>query len=382
MTTLKEKLRIMAEAAQSVSRKTRETHRSGRGDFSCEKWVYPLNYGDKVYLNEMHQVPAGLFWSLADRHGEELDIESLRFLDVETTGLYGSGVQAFLVGVGLYSGDTFHVHQLLMEDFSGETELLLNLADLCRDAKALVTFNGRVFDVPLLEARYAMNRMESPFPEINVDLLHPARRLWKIRLSSCALKNLEEKILGQRRVGDIDGSEIPGRYFQFLRSGNRLLLEDILMHNRLDVLSMPLIACAMANLLRDPTAAQEHADRYSAGRYYLRRGDSAVAEDCFSCVKDDYWLFARRELSLILKRQKRTGEAMEIWKEMTQLCPQDLFAHLEMAKVYEHRLKDIESAVLCCEKALGAQMNARELLELQARRARLKKKQQRQRLNQ
>jgi uncharacterized protein YprB with RNaseH-like and TPR domain len=148
------------------------------------------------------------------------DLGRAAFLDTETTGLAGgSGTAAFLVGVGFLDGDRFRVRQYFMRDYHEEPALLQALAEDMAAFPHLVTFNGKMFDLPLLDARYRLNRARSPLASAShLDLLHPARRLWKMRLECCRLQSLEAALLGVRRQGDIPGDEIPRLYFEYLRS--------------------------------------------------------------------------------------------------------------------------------------------------------------------
>jgi len=153
------------------------------------------------------------------------------FLDTETTGLSrGAGTVAFLIGIGYLDGKEFVVEQYLMRDYPDEVDLLNAVCSAAKRFKAIVTFNGANFDLLLLNSRLTMHRMRGEMPEMeNVDLLLPARKLWKLRLRSCRLSNLEEQILGQKRTDDLPGSEVPGRYFEYLKTSTRE--KDIVKYN-------------------------------------------------------------------------------------------------------------------------------------------------------
>ena len=135
------------------------------------------------------------------------DLSRLMFLDTETTGLAGgTGTCAFLIGLGAVEGSQFVVRQLFLRDYPEEKAMLSALADALKTHEGLVTFNGKTFDIPLLETRYALARMKSPFTRLHhLDLLHPARRLWKLRLENCRLGHLESEVLGVHREGDVEG---------------------------------------------------------------------------------------------------------------------------------------------------------------------------------
>ncbi len=164
------------------------------------------------------------------------------FIDLETTGLSGgAGTVAFLVGCAYFDGGALQVRQFLLSSFNAERALLAAAAELFDDADLIVTYNGKTFDVPMMETRWAFHRMPAPLEEVpHFDMLHPARRLWRSRSTltddgGCRLTTLERMLLNLRRVGDVDGFEIPGRFFQFLRTGDARPLEPVLEHNRLDL---------------------------------------------------------------------------------------------------------------------------------------------------
>ena len=159
------------------------------------------------------------------------------FVDLETTGLAGgAGTYAFLVGFGWFDGAVFRIRQFFLSSFAAERALLEAVTEIADAAGTVVTYNGKSFDLPLLETRFVMNRMVTPFAMPHVDMLHPARRLWKDE-EECRLTLLEASLCGHRREGDVPGFEIPARYFHFVRSGDARGLAAVMEHNRLDLLS-------------------------------------------------------------------------------------------------------------------------------------------------
>ena len=144
--------------------------------------------------------------------------EPLWFLDLETTGLAGgAGTQAFLVGCARLDAGGFRVRQFLLPGYEHERALLAQVSAWASAQGAIVTFNGKSFDVPLIETRYLFHRQRFPLEgRAHVDMLHPARRLWRARgewegssEASCSLGTLEKLLAGVHRVGDVPGFEIP-----------------------------------------------------------------------------------------------------------------------------------------------------------------------------
>src|SRR5262249_24635943 len=179
------------------------------------------------------------------------------FIDLETTGLSGgAGTVAFLVGCGYFDLGAFQVRQFLLTSYTAERALLAAVAEFFDDADLIVTYNGKTFDVPVMETRWLFHRMEMPLDGVpHFDALHSTRRLWKNRVDAdvaadggCRLTTLERALFGFRRVGDVGGFEIPSRFFQFLRSGDPRPLEPVLEHNRLDLVSLAAVTARAARL--------------------------------------------------------------------------------------------------------------------------------------
>ena len=290
-----------------------------------------------------------------------LDYRDALFLDTETTGLAGgTGTLAFLVGVGWYEGGFFVTRQLFARDHSEEPAILSHLAELAKERRFLVTFNGKAFDVGLLTARYILNRLEDPFPRMpHLDLLHPSRRLLGHRLDNSRLVTIEGAVLGFWREGDVPGYEIPQRYFDWLHSRNPGLITGIIEHNRLDILSMAALALHLCELLGYGPDAEgvEHSDVMAASRLCMDRGESDLACRMYHKLafsgESPFRQEARRNLSLAWKREGKWDQASVLWKEMATDRPLDTFPLTELAKWYEHRVGDLVSARELVKRALG-----------------------------
>jgi len=194
------------------------------------------------------------------------------FLDTETTGLAGgSGTYAFLIGVGRICSDGFRVRQFFMREYSEEKSLLAGLTAHLAEFETLVTYNGKTYDQPLLETRYCMNRDKPPFARLpHFDLLHGARRLWKLRFENCRLVHLERQILGVEREGDLPGEMIPYVYFDYLRTKEAQRLVPIFHHNAIDILTLACLTGIVPSVFRSAN------DCASLERLGLRRGDEMV----------------------------------------------------------------------------------------------------------
>ncbi|MCK4299807.1 MAG: ribonuclease H-like domain-containing protein, partial [Planctomycetes bacterium] len=315
---------------------------------------------------------------------------SLAFLDTETTGLAGgTGTYAFLVGVGRYDGQEFHLAQFFMRDPIEEPALLAALTEFLRPCQALVTFNGKGFDVPLLNARYITNGEQSPLVSLaHLDLLPLARRLWRPRLPSRALGYLEEHILGLIRAQeDVPGWVIPSLYFGYLRSGDARAMKSVFYHNAMDVLSLAALLSHVAGLLDDPlSGAVVHGlDLVAMGKMFENLGRLEKAAQLYErglshdLPEDMHWKTVRW-LSFVQKRRGNLSAAVTLWREAVRSG--QIYAHVELAKFYEHTQRDYGEAAQWTHAAL-ALVNApdfprhecrRWLADLEHRLARLHRK--------
>jgi uncharacterized protein YprB with RNaseH-like and TPR domain len=294
----------------------------------------------------------------------------LLFLDLETTGLFGgAGTQAFLVGCAAIDGDSIRVRQFLLPGFEHERAVLNELQAWARDYGAICTFNGRAFDVPLIETRFMFHRLPCALDGVpHLDMLHAARRLWKQRPltigtpdpddSSCSLAVLEKHLAGLHRIGDVPGYEIPSRFFRFVRDGDARPLEAVLEHNRLDLISLAVVlARAITLITRGPGEARTAQEAYGLARVYERAGAHDNAEASLLKTIDfarrvggepEVHAEALRRLAWLRRRARRVHEAADAWRELASLprCAASLRreAREALAIHYEHRSKNLQVA--------------------------------------
>jgi len=291
--------------------------------------------------------------------------ERLVYLDTETTGLAGgTGTCAFLIGVGTLEGTQFVVRQFFLRDYPEEKAMLRALAEILNSFEGLVTYNGKTFDVPLLETRYALARLKSPFARLlHLDALHPARRLWKLRLESCKLTELESAVLGIEREGDVAGSEIPGIYFEYLRSGDARGLQPVFYHNALDIMTLAAVTVELARAMGDATTLDSPVDLFSLSRMFEFAGAREQSvETCQRALSgglpEEIEARALYQLAWHYKRQRQHELAVATWLELTRRAsPLALEAFEELAIHYEHHQRDPQSAM---EFALAALERLRE----------------------
>ena len=284
----------------------------------------------------------------------DFDPRRILYLDTETTGLGGSGTVAFLVGLGFLTDEGFEVHQYLMRDYPEEPYLLKHVAAGLGKFDVLCTFNGTTFDVPLLESRFLMNRMDRACLELpHLDLLHMCRRLWKLRLGRCSLGRLEEVILGRPREEDIPGSEVPQRYFTYLRTGQMSLLDDILRHNAQDIASLCVLLNHMADLYLHPEKIRFSEDVYSMGRALERVDRTEQARKCYRLAsRGRVGDLASSALAVSYRRGGQREEAAEVWREMIREGRGGVRPYVELAKYEEHIRRDVPAALKLTEQAM------------------------------
>jgi uncharacterized protein YprB with RNaseH-like and TPR domain len=388
------------------------------------------------YLNATRESLGALPWFL-DRAGATgagaatNTAPRLLCFDLETTGLSGgAGTYAFLVGFGFFDDDGFRTRQFFLRGFGEERALLHAVEDelasiQAADRTVLVTYNGRAFDVPLIETRYQMHRLRSPFgPMPHVDMLFPARRLWKKRLTpaagrglrtegnytrdaaigrqpstfspvesapgSCALQAIERDILGLHRQDDVPGWEIPARYFGYTRTGDASGLASVLEHNRLDLVSLGAVAAVILEMVGEGAeVARERHDSLALGRLLDSLGRVDDAERCFAAAATDdgmldgeldrmvradalHWLARHR------RRARRFGDAATAWQQLAEIQGVDAELRREaleaLAVHHEHRAKNLEQARAFALSALQLADDAKRVDEVRHRLGRLSKK--------
>ncbi|MFC1936813.1 ribonuclease H-like domain-containing protein, partial [Chloroflexota bacterium] len=332
-----------------------------QGDVFVVETVYPLGHPHgsfKLALSAPMEMMAE--WA-KDPEIQNTPLEGYAFIDTETTGLAGgSGTYAFMIGVGRFEEEQFRLAQFFMRDPAEEPAMLTALEEFLIPCQTVVSFNGKAFDLPLIEARYITNGAPPPLKGTpHLDLLHLARRLWRQRLPSRALGYLEEHILGQTRSEeDTPGWLIPEMYFDYLRSGDARPLKGVFYHNAMDILSMVTLTEHTAHMLADPLGSSvEHAlDLVALGRLHQDLGYPAKAVEIFcrgleqDLPPETYQATVKR-LSYLHRRLGELPEALSLWWQAAS--DREIYAHEELAKYYEHRAKDYPEAIRWTEAALA-----------------------------
>jgi uncharacterized protein YprB with RNaseH-like and TPR domain len=326
-------------------------------------------------VGALSEIPADIFSALGGEEPLDAPPERWAFLDTETTGLAGgSGTVAFLVGVGVISSGGFELKQYFLREPAEEASMLAALANDLARFDVLVTYNGKSFDVPLLETRFTMNRRKAPFTRLkHVDLLYGARRLWRLKLESCRLQELEKRILGHERVDDVGGGFIPNLYFDYLRNGDAAPLEPVLLHNAIDILSLACLTAIVPQAIRQPERLKHGEELAGLARWFRNEDRLEEAASlmqlalkkpmCDELVWETLW-----QLADIQRKLGRHDAALAGWSELSTVAnPYQAQALERLAMHYERREKN---AALALEFTLAALAITR-TPELEKREARL-----------
>ncbi len=331
-------------------------------------------------ISSLLELPDDLLGPLSGGEAPSAPVSRWAFLDTETTGLAGgSGTYAFLIGVGRVTPEGFRVRQFFMRDYGEEPSLLWALAEHLAEFDTLVTYNGKTYDQPLLETRYRMARARPPFSRLaHLDLLHGARRLWKLRLESCRLVDLENQILGVEREGDLPGEMIPYVYFEFLRTQQAWRVVPIFHHNAVDLLTTACLTGIVPFAFREPGAARfvHGADLVGIARWFAHAGEreqaSGLMRRAIGLGLPDNLLFRTMwDMAALEKRLGRADAALTVIADLAASPnPYRMQAFEALAKHYEHRERNYSRAL---EMVRGARAVA-DSEHLRKREARLEKR--------
>jgi uncharacterized protein len=330
------------------------------GEIFCSEQFYPASYTHgQIALRSASTRAMMAEWGNVQRL-TQVDHEQIYFLDTETSGLAGgTGTYAFLVGVGHYTGDGFHLAQFFLRDPGEENAMLAALVAYLHDCQVVVTFNGKSFDMPLLNTRYTLQGMSSPVIGLDhLDLLHLARRLWRDRLPSRALGYLEESILGvSRSQEEVPGWMVPELYFEYLRTRDARPLQGVFYHNAMDILSLAALFSHTTGLLEDPLSLlpQPGLDLVALAKLYEDLGHIDTAAQLFQAglehgLPDEFVWQTIERFATLYKRRRAWPQALALWIKAAQ--NRQLYAFIECAKYYEHEEIDLLQAIQWTQAAI------------------------------
>ncbi|MDE3167613.1 MAG: ribonuclease H-like domain-containing protein [Acidobacteriota bacterium] len=335
--------------------------------FETERlWENHRRHGS-VYISDLAELPEDLLDPLSGGEIPSAPPARWAFLDTETTGLAGgTGTYAFLIGVGSIDAEGFRLRQFFLRDYGEEASVLHRLSEYLERFDVLITYNGKAYDQPLLETRYRMARARHPFDRMrHLDLLFGARRLWKLRLESCRLVELEQRILGFEREGDLPGEMIPYVYFDYLRSKRAFRVVPIFHHNAHDILTLACLTAIVPLAFRSPEAvALRHgADYIGLARWLEQAGRAGEALRLYrraveTGLPDDLLFRTLWDIAAAERKRDRHDAALALVSELAASPnPFRVRAFEQLAKHYEHREKNYAMALEMTLQALELEDN-------------------------
>ncbi len=324
---------------------------------------FPLDHHHgKRTLSELLGFSADLAAEVArDTSLAEVDLARLMFVDTETTGLVGgAGTIAFLIGVGTFEQEDFVLRQFFLHEPGEEAAMLHYLQSHFESANGFVSFNGKVFDLPLMEMRFRMG-LRTTLPVTawpHFDLLFPARRLWRRALPDCSLGTLEKHILGVERSGDdVPGEWIPGIYLDYLRTGDLRDIRRVIYHNMIDILSLVGLSVEiLSRHERGSTPALTGAEALGVARWHESAGREQSASSAFLTAveseDEQVKIEALRHWTAHLKRSGQREQAIGFWEQWHSLAVDDPRPCVELAKYYEWHSGDLALAAEWAQRGL------------------------------
>jgi uncharacterized protein len=345
--------------------------------------VHPHDYfHGKVRMNRLSSPDLQAFMTLMHAAGTVPSRDRIVFLDTETTGVQsGAGICPFLVGLGYYRGDEFHMLQYFIRDFDEEPSMLYALGELMERFDMVVTYNGSAFDIPLLEARFTLARLDSPFQNMShFDLLFSARRLWRNGHGSCRLTALERELISFPRGPDVPGSMIPRAYFDYLQHKPAATLKGVFSHNVYDVVSLAALtihACDRVTL--EPAVLDDPLDLYSLARILQNSQSWQRSIQLYEMALAGGLLDPTRQktlenLAVVHRRAGNHERSLEICTELMASLEFSMVGYEGAAIYYERVAKDFETALRILEEGLSRAGSTRWKRLLQARWDRLQQK--------
>jgi uncharacterized protein YprB with RNaseH-like and TPR domain len=289
-----------------------------------------------------------------DPYLELIDIPRVFHLDTESTGLAGgTGTVPFLIGIAWFEDQSMRIQQLFLPELGREAPMLHWLRERVNESSCVVSFNGKTFDWPLLRNRFVLNRVRAPVLPPHLDLLHCARRVLRPRLKSVRLVELERKVLGMHREDDISGALIPQLYFDYLDGGDVCPIAKVIEHNANDLIALAALVTELVSHFDDVHGGDDPRDHLAYAKVAERTGDQARARSFAdaaargggesACTVEAYMLNAR-----MARRGGDVDDEERALLEGLRAADDDELraaVQLALAKLYEHRRKDLERAL-------------------------------------
>jgi uncharacterized protein len=333
------------------------------GSFLRRRIEYPAGHRHGHYCFADLEEAAPALAVMTGSQRAPISPDRILFIDTETTGLgVGAGNVPFMIGIGAYEQGAFWVEQLFIRHPGEEAAMLTYLSDKLQDYTAIVSYNGRTFDWPVIKNRFVMNRLPLMKEEpLHLDFLYPSRSLWKHTLESCRLSRVEEDRLGIVREHDVPGSLAPSLYFLYLAERNAEVLRGVFEHNERDIMTLATLAVHLARAASGllETAGMEAEETYRLALWLEKLGRSSYAKRVMDQLleRSDEELHRHfNELAAFYKKNGQWEAAITLWNRCVRFSMDQRVAsmepYIELAMYYEHKLKDIPTALEYAAEAM------------------------------
>ncbi|ARD49490.1 ribonuclease H-like domain-containing protein [Sporosarcina sp. P33] len=292
-----------------------------------------------------------LKWSEAD-YAHPLSPESgkLLFFDTETTGLKGAGAVIFLIGLLELTSDEFVMTQYVLPNPDHEAAFLY-ASGLWKEGLTLVTYNGKSFDFPQLQTRWSLHRNQLPPLPVphQIDLLHGSRRIWKGQMDSFKLAEVEKMQLGFHRKDDIPGHMAPIIYQDAVKNGRAEILMKVMWHNEWDILSLVTLFSLSSDIIMEEESQQNAQVATNIAKWFQDLGLTDHSYKELQRIAETYgssYPLTHYHLGLLLKRNKEYERAVQSFEIVSLYGSgrEQLLAFEELAKLYEHQMKNFQLA--------------------------------------
>lgn len=320
-----------------------------------DEYLEPHHHHGRAHIAKALRVPTERLAQLAlDPSLENIDIQRALFLDTETTGLAGgTGTVPFLIGIGWFEDQSMRIQQLFLPELGREAPMLHWLRERVNESSFIVSFNGKTFDWPLLRTRFVLNRVRAPALPPHLDLLHCARRVLRPRLKSVRLVELERKVLGMYREDDVSGAVIPQLYFDYLDGGEVSPIAKVIEHNANDLIALAALVAELVSHFDEVHGGDDPRDHLAYAKIAERTGDSTRARSfAHAAARGGGEAACTVEAYLLNARMARRGgdvddEERALHEALRATDDDELRAavQLALAKLYEHRRKDLGRAL-------------------------------------
>lgn len=354
-----DELKQTQKSTQSSEKLEGTSSQNSLGEFFYRDQLFSKDYKHGDFdLFEINDELVIIDGSSSDR---SFHIKDCVFIDTETTGLaISGGTFAFMIGVGFYDQDQFKLRQYFLKEQVQEDAMLLDLLNFMEPFSTIVSYNGVSFDLPIIKSRYRYHRIPAKIEKKDhIDLLKFARMYFRFQFDDRSLKSIESKVLNfQRSEEEIPGYLAPVIYQDYLKKNEIDQINGVFYHNAMDIVSLGALIGVInqISLFNESFHEKYETVNFSIAKQYEKNKIFEKALNSYKSTADQSNLpdpIRKHCLLSIAKIYKKQGQfdlAINYWKN--ELLLENFEANIELAKMYEHKFKNINTALKFCNKAL------------------------------